>query len=148
MRELINSLVQGNCPQNRPTRPEPILYLSLAFSNLKLYHFVLISAAELFAGSSGKWVRCFVLPTLVFDLIVILRLLLLVLLPNSWSGSSIGPPCHVLILTPLSECLMTESLTVMLETHAREFRMPWLPILHPLKRIKFQQKLAQSRDYE
>ena len=43
------------------------------------------------------------------------------------------PPCHVLIRTPLSECLMTESLTVTLETQAREFRTPRLPMLHPLK---------------
>ena len=56
------------------------LFLSLSFSILKLYRFVLISAAELFAGSSRKWVHCFVLPTLVFVLIVILLLLLLLLL--------------------------------------------------------------------
>ncbi|XP_065638123.1 ADP-ribosylation factor 2-like, partial [Quercus suber] len=45
---LISSLVQLNCPQNR-------FSLSLSLSILKLYRFVLISAAELFAGSSGKW---------------------------------------------------------------------------------------------
>ena len=72
----ISGLVQVNCPQNDSI----FLSLSRAFSILKLYRFVLISAAELFAGSSGKWVRFLALPTLLFVLIVILLLLLLILL--------------------------------------------------------------------
>lgn len=40
------------------------------------------------------------------------------------------PPCHVLILTPLVEYLMTESLTAMFDTQARELRIPRLPMLH------------------
>jgi hypothetical protein len=39
------------------------------------------------------------------------------------------PPCHVLIRTPLSECLITESLTVMFDTHALELPIPRLPML-------------------
>jgi hypothetical protein len=39
------------------------------------------------------------------------------------------PPCHVLIRTPLSEFLITESVTVMFDTHARELRIPRLPML-------------------
>lgn len=45
-----------------------------------------------------------------------------------------NPPCHVLILTPLSECLIVESSTVMLDTHARELRMPRLPMLKIMQR--------------
>lgn len=40
------------------------------------------------------------------------------------------PPCQVLILRPLSEFLISEFETVMLETHARVFRRPKLPMLH------------------
>jgi hypothetical protein len=43
------------------------------------------------------------------------------------------PPCHVLIRTPLVECLMTESLTVMFETQALDLSLPRLPMLHKYK---------------
>ena len=56
-----------------------------------------------------------------------------------WQELDLGPT-HLQLITnmPLSKCLMTESLIMILETHAREFRMPKLPILHRLKRIKLQ----------
>ena len=40
-----------------------------------------------------------------------------------------NPPCHVLILTPLSECISVVLCTVMLVTHALEFSFPRLPML-------------------
>lgn len=40
------------------------------------------------------------------------------------------PPCHVLILTPLSEFLITAFLTVIFDTHACELCTPKLPMLH------------------
>lgn len=46
------------------------------------------------------------------------------------------PPCHVLILSPLSDSLMTALRTVTLETHARELCTPRLPMLQKTEEPK------------
>lgn len=51
------------------------------------------------------------------------------MLLNVTPDTAPDPPCHVLILTPLFDTLITESLTVMFETHARELCLPRLPML-------------------
>lgn len=42
------------------------------------------------------------------------------------------PPCHVLIRTPLSECLIFDLLTVMFLAHAWELWFPKLPLLRKI----------------
>ena len=54
------------------------------------------------------------------------------MLSNAMPVTEPVPPCQVLILSPLSDSLMTALRTVMLETHAWELCTPRLPMLQKI----------------